>query len=102
MRIELITATGCPNVDATRTALREALAAAGLPAEWIEWDRASPASPQHARSYGSPTVLVDGADVSGEGGAAGADCCRLYRTADGFHGVPSRESIMDALRVDRR
>ena len=100
MKIELITDSDCPNVEATRAALREALDVVGLPHEWTEWDRVAESSPQYARRYGSPTVLVDGIDVSGEGGAADANCCRIYQDEEGrFRGVPSRESVVAAVKA---
>lgn len=100
MNIELITDTDCPNVEATRAVLREALDTVGLPHEWTEWDREAESSPPYARRYGSPTVLVNGVDVSGESGAADADCCRIYQDEAGdFRGVPSRESVVAALKA---
>lgn len=100
MNIELITDADCPNVDATRAVLREAFDSVGLPHEWTEWDRGAESSPPYARRYGSPTVLVDGIDVSGAGGSADANCCRIYQDHAGqFVGVPSRESVVDALEA---
>ena len=100
MNIELITDADCPNVEATRAVLQEALNAVGFPHEWTEWDRGAESSPPYARRYGSPTVLVNGIDVSGEGGAADADCCRIYQDEEGrFRGVPSRESVVAALKA---
>lgn len=100
MNIELITDVECPNVEAAREVLREALDSTGLPHEWTEWDRGAEGSPQYVRSYGSPTVLVDGNDVSGEGGAAEGNCCRIYQDKAGrFLGVPSCESVVEALKA---
>ncbi len=99
MKIELITDTDCPNVEATRAVLREALDAVGLPRDWTEWDRESDSSPPHSRRYGSPTVLVNGIDVSGESETADGNCCRIYQDEAGhFRGVPSRESVVEALQ----
>lgn len=100
MNIELITDVDCPNVEAARAVLREALDSTGLPHEWTEWDRGAESSPPYARRYGSPTVLVDGNDVSDEGGAADGNCCRIYPDeAGGFLGTPSRESVVEALKA---
>ncbi len=99
--VELITDPDCPNVEATRTQLRRALAALDLPVEWEEWDRASPDAPAHALRYGSPTVLVNGRDVVGDGTEADANCCRVYTDADGgLQGTPSVEAIKAALLRD--
>ncbi|MFQ5747030.1 MAG: hypothetical protein ACE5HF_07395 [Gemmatimonadota bacterium] len=102
-KIELVYDRGCPNVEAARDVLRRALGAAGLPPEWKEWDREAPGSPAHAKRYGSPTVLVGGADVSGGGAESEANCCRVYEAADGgLRGVPALEDIVRALAGDDR
>lgn len=97
-KVELILDPDCPNVELARERLREALAAENLPLEWTEWDRSAADAPSHARDYGSPTVLVDGDDVSGEGTSADANCCRVYAGGDGIEGAPSVSDISSALR----
>lgn len=97
-RVELVTDKDCPNVDAARKQLRRALEDAGLRPEWEEWDRESPEAPDHVRQYGSPTILVAGRDVAGEGTQSAANCCRVYQTDEGVRGVPSVEMIVAALR----
>jgi hypothetical protein len=89
--VELIFDATCPHVQAARAELREALARAGRPGAWTEWDRAAPDAPPYVKRYASPTVLVNGTDVAGGGGAldAGACGCRL--------GTPSAEMILAAL-----
>ena len=56
--------------------------------------------PEHARQYGSPTILVQGKDVAG-GEAPGADaCCRIYADGGGvMRGVPTVEQIAAKLRL---
>jgi len=99
-RIELVYDTDCPNVELARAVLREAMAAEDLAAVWTEWDRGSGDSPDYAREYGSPTILVDGRDVSGRGSEADANCCRVYVAADGaLKGVPEVETVRAALRL---
>ena len=100
MKVELIIDRDCPNVQATRDMLSQALSAAGYAPEWTEWDRGAARSPAYVRRYGSPTVLVDRQDVSGNGSQSDANCCRVYRDPDGgFRGVPSQASIMAALEA---
>lgn len=100
MRVELIFFKGCPNVEDARAQLARAFAKLDAPPQWQEWDRDDPASPDHARAYGSPTILVDGSDVAGALPTEGADCCRLYATLAGrLTGVPSVERILKALRA---
>ena len=99
VRIELVTDQDCPNVEATRSVLRDSLSELGLPLEWTEWDRAADNSPPHAQRFGSPSVLVDGRDIADEDGTADGNSCRIYRDeATGFSGVPSGQVVVGALR----
>lgn len=88
--IELVYFAGCPHVEAARTALRAALEVAGLPAAWREWDQAQPGVPERVMGYGSPTVLVDGMDITGNAPENVGLACR----ADG---VPSSAALQLAL-----
>lgn len=96
--IELIYDDDCPNIEQARTHLLRAFSEAGIPAEWVEWDRGDSSSPSYVRSYGSPTILVDGKDVAGDDPSENISCCRLYVGANGeFNGAPSVEMIATAL-----
>ena len=95
--VELITDKECPNVGAAREQLEQACAAVGTPAEWQEWDRENPDAPKYVKQYGSPTILVDGCDVAGNGTESHSHCCRIYQTEIGVQGVPSVEMITAAL-----
>lgn len=98
-RVELIYDTNCPNVEEARRQLRRAFEQLAQPAEWDEWNHSDPSSPDHARRYGSPTILVDGKDVIGVPPVNGADCCRVYQWRKGkFQGTPSLEAITTALQ----
>ncbi|KKL28367.1 hypothetical protein LCGC14_2375880, partial [marine sediment metagenome] len=77
-KVELIYDDDCPNVEAARQQLRQAFQQLAQSVEWDEWDRGDPSSPEHARHYGSPTILIDGKDVFGASPLADADCCRVY------------------------
>lgn len=88
--IDLVYFEGCPNAERARDNLRAALREAGRQPEWAEWELASEATPEQYRRHGSPTVLVDGEDVTGGGGDAVAMACR----ADG---APSVATILDRL-----
>ena len=63
--VELVAFDGCPNRDRARANLRAALAEAGLPSVWQELDASGRNVPDHARGWGSPTILVDGVDAAG-------------------------------------
>ena len=90
-KIELIFFEGCPNVDPARDNLRAALQSAGMDATWTEWDLGSDSTPAHCGSHGSPTVLIDGRDVTGDTTGTAGMACR----ADG---APSTALILEHLR----
>ena len=89
--IELVYFKGCPNAQKARENLRSALESVGTRLDWEEWDLASETTPERYRRHGSPTVLVDGEDVTEDTGAVAAMACR----ADG---APSVSTISDRLR----
>ncbi len=88
--IELIYFDSCPNAEAARVNLRQALETLHLPPSWQEWEQGDSGAPGHVKQYGSPTILVDGRDVTGVGAGVAAAACR----ADG---APSAETIQAAL-----
>ncbi|HKI96119.1 MAG TPA: hypothetical protein VJ992_12605 [Gemmatimonadales bacterium] len=90
MKVELIYFQGCPHVAEARANLAVALERAQLKAPVREWDRDDPAAPPYTRQYPSPTVLVNGRDVSGGAAGAGGASCRAA-------GAPSVERIHEAL-----
>lgn len=98
MNVELIYDADCPNVAAARSLLIKAFTCTGVSARWREWECAAPQSPEYARSYGSPTILVDGEDVAGTGPVASARACRVYSDAHGtLSRTPSLENTCAAL-----
>ena len=98
MIVELIYDVDCPNVPAARSQLIKAFMQTGVSARWQEWERGSPDTPDHARAYGSPTILVDGKDIAGVAPNAGTRACRVYGDARGnLSRTPSIETICSAL-----
>lgn len=93
MRVQLLHFPGCPNVDATRAAVRAALAAEKIDVAVEEIDVSAPDAPAWTRGWGSPTVLVDGQDVLGASTNSAA-ACRLYAG-----GAPSVDAIRAHLRA---
>ncbi len=87
--IDLVYFDGCPNAEAARANLRAVMA----DGSWREWNLSSVDTPERFRRYGSPTVLVNGRDVTGDGGSTGAMACR----ADG---APSTDVLRGALTHD--
>lgn len=98
MLIELIYQSGCPNVRRTRQNLLKALAGAGVPAQWKEWDSADPGAPDYATRFASPTILVNGRDVAANQSVESGEACRLYVGPQGsISGAPGVELIAAAL-----
>ena len=79
MIVELRAVPGCPNLDATREVLRTCLAEAGLTVTVVE--RIGP--------YPSPSILINGRDVTGADPHGPAAC--VLRP-------PTGEQIRSALR----
>jgi len=83
MRVELLSAPGCPNAAAAKTAVSDCLTALGIDVPIIE----------RVGSYASPTVLIDGIDVMRpDEGTPEGDACRLD--------LPTAQRILDALRKE--
>lgn len=98
MNVELIYDADCPNVRVTRSQLIKAFTQTGVSARWTEWERSAPDTPDYARAYGSPTILVDGKDIAGVAPQAGTCACRVYSDARGsLTRTPPIEAICSAL-----
>lgn len=96
--IDFIFDADCPNVEPARESLRQACRRLGIRPSWNEWDRGDRATPSHMLPFGSPTILVNGADIDIQVSDAAASCCRLYRAGAGAaSGVPPIEVIVAAL-----
>lgn len=99
MQVELVYDEECPNVPAARAQLMQAFAAAGVAPRWQEWALNAGEAPARVRGYGSPTILVNGADVAGAAPHGDAAACRVYgRGSDVYQGVPPLDDILRALR----
>jgi mercuric ion transport protein len=98
IQVELVYDTGCPNVPEARRVLMRAFAAVNLTPRWDEWERGAAASPEYVRDFGSPTILVNGADVAAAPQVAGAGACRIYQGENGaLVGVPPMERVAASL-----
>ena len=87
--VELVFFSGCPHVAEARARLQLALARASLPQAWAEWNVELATTPPHYRKFGSPTILVNGVDISGGAVASGVSCV--------VSGAPSVDAITGAL-----
>ena len=99
MIVQLLYFPDCPNVASARRALHEALSTVPDPPSVIEIDVTEPTAPAHLQAWGSPTILVDGADVAGA--EPTESCCRLYGSGE-THGAPPVALIRAALERANR
>ena len=103
VQIELVYEKTCPNVKAARTQLLRAFAEAGISPHWQEWEVSRSAVPAHVHGYGSPTILVNGQDVSGELIEGDDYCCRVYSHGELTNkGVPAVADIARALKSGQK
>lgn len=95
--VELLYEKSCPFVEAARFRLAEAFRQVGRAPEWAEWEASDPTAPDHARSYGSPAILVDGKDIASIPAAEAGHCCRIYDLQGESRGAPPLDLIVSAL-----
>ncbi len=95
LRIQFLRFEGCPLAHGALVKLEKALAQLGMapsfPVEHI--DVRSPETPENLRRWGSPTILVNGRELTGQtpGDAPG---CRIYPSPDG---LPDLDQIVNFL-----
>ena len=89
--VELVYFEGCPNAAEARSRLQQALESCRLAPVWREWDLGAGDAPSHVMGYASPTVLVDGRDVAGDGERGSGPGCAAA-------GPPTVEAIVAVLR----
>jgi hypothetical protein len=105
MRIQFLYYEECPSHEAGLQRLGEVMSAEGIdaPIEIVKVE--TEAQAEALRFIGSPTILIDGADiVPSSGEALYRLTCRTYRLEDGrFSPLPSAAMIRAALqKVQRR
>ena len=103
LQIELVYDPGCPNVELAREILTVACREAEVPAVWTEWNSEDADCPRHARSLGSPSILVNGEDVApgphpwAKREAGAGPRCRVYRDGDAIVPAPPLSRVEDAI-----
>jgi len=96
MRITVLTVADCPNAHPTLDLVTTALA--GRHAELSLVEVADETEAARLGMYGSPTVLIDGADPFAPPGAEPSLSCRLYWHPDGtMSGLPNADALRRAL-----
>ncbi len=103
-KLELLWWEGCPSTERALTELRAAAAELGLESPEIELREIHTDDEAAAVGFiGSPTILVDGVDVVGDGGAEAEVTgltCRVYRRRDGrISPTPDPDDLRAALRA---
>jgi hypothetical protein len=89
----------CPNWSLAGQRLRQALDAVGRPDTEITFVSVQTEAEAAALGFaGSPTFMVDGADLFGHTRAAESLTCPVYVTPGGMAGVPTVEDLVTALR----
>ena len=97
--IELVWAEYCPNVEESRSLIRDALRHLDLPAHWKEWEVGDRAMPEHCQGYGSPTILVNGTDVLAQVKIEWTAGCGVYSNVYTVRGVPTLEEVIGAIQA---
>lgn len=99
MKIELLYFDECPSYQVARVLLEQVLAEEGITAP-IEMIRVADEDDALDKQFvGSPTLRVNGADLfPDQTSDVFAMQCRVYRTPQGFKGVPTKEMLRAALR----
>jgi hypothetical protein len=84
--------------------LREEMERAGLdPETLVEHEMLADGDAERERFYGSPTIRVDGRDISDPGSNPIGLTCRVYRLRDGrISALPDHADVADALAAAKR
>ena len=94
--IQLLTFAGCPLAEAARIELEAALVDCGS-IGYDEIDILDSTAAEELRGWGSPTILLNGADITGQ--PKGNDVsCRVY---PGEKRVPAKAEILAAIERHR-
>ncbi len=92
VNVQFLAFEGCPLADAARGNLEKALADCGMRG-YQEIDILEPGTPDDLPGWGSPTILVNGVDVTGQPKGDSVSC-RVYPGSDR---VPDPASIVTSI-----
>ncbi|MBX2886925.1 MAG: hypothetical protein KTR32_43660 [Granulosicoccus sp.] len=96
MHIQLLVFDGCPLAAPARENLKKALSICEIE-NFDEIDILDAASPEDLQGWGSPTILINGEDITGYPKGGGV-CCRVYETGDG---APDIQTIVNCIQLHR-
>lgn len=97
MKIELQYFDGCPSWKTARDRLEAVLGDLEIDTEIHLEPIETPEAAESAGFRGSPTILIDGMDPWAVAGAPVSLSCRVYVTADGPAGSPTRDELATAI-----
>jgi hypothetical protein len=99
MRIELLHIDGCPHSAEAGRRVEAALEALGHGGLAVQMRLVESAAAATGTAFaGSPTITVDGADLFPDGAPTRDLACRIYRTPEGFAGLPTVDQLTEALK----
>lgn len=98
VEIQVLHIDECPNWREAGARLRSALERLARSDVTVSFVLvANPVTAAATAFAGSPTIVVNGADLFPSGGGTSDLACRIYFTPQGVVGVPSEAQICDAL-----
>ncbi len=98
MQVEILHIDECPNWREAGSRVRAALDEAGHGDTQIRYRLLTRSSDAVGTVFaGSPTILLDGADLFPAEGMTNDLACRLYTTPVGLAGLPTQEQIRGAI-----
>ncbi len=100
MKIDLLYFDGCPSWQSGLENLRSAIVREGLQAELNVVEVRDDEAAMRLRFLGSPSFIVDGADLWPENRADYHLSCRVYMTPEGIKGAPTIDMLQEKLRTN--
>jgi len=98
VQIEVLHINDCPSWREAGRRVRDALAFTGRDRDAIHFRLLESVEEAALVPFsGSPTILIDGADLFPGGERTSQLACRVYATPNGLSGTPTMEQIIDAL-----
>jgi hypothetical protein len=96
--VELLYIADCPNREVAAGRLSEVVRASGRPGVVVRERLVEDEEQALVLGFvGSPSIRVDGVDPFVVGGEQVGLCCRVYRTAEGLQGAPTRAQLLEVL-----
>lgn len=99
MRLELLHIDECPNSVEAYERLQKALTGLGRADVEVHMRLLESASDTKGTGFaGSPTITLDGTDIFPDGASSSDLACRIYKTPNGYAGLPTIDQLTEALR----